>query len=61
MVSQATSPLGAGQVLEIRFPRLTPRITIHSQRELTVEIVAVTTLVSPTLWPTKQSSFAMRW
>jgi hypothetical protein len=39
MVSQPTSPLGVGQVLEIRFPTFTPRITIHSQRELTVEIV----------------------
>jgi hypothetical protein len=27
-------------VLEIRFPSFTPRITIHSERKLTVEIVA---------------------
>jgi hypothetical protein len=40
MVSQTTSPLGVGQVLEIRFPAFTPRITVHSPRELTVEIVA---------------------
>ena len=40
MASQATSPLGAGQVLEISFPRFTPRITIHSQGELTVDILA---------------------
>ena len=35
-----TSPLRVGQVLEIRFPTFTPRITIHTERELTVEIVA---------------------
>jgi hypothetical protein len=29
-----------GQVLEIRFPTFTPRITVHSERQLTVEIVA---------------------
>ena len=29
-----------GQVLEIGFATFTPRITIHSERELTVEIVA---------------------
>ena len=40
MTSQLQSPLRAGQVLEIRFPAFTPRITIHSDRELTVEIVA---------------------
>jgi hypothetical protein len=40
MTSEARSPLGAGQVLEIKFPRFTARITIHSQRELTVDIVA---------------------
>jgi hypothetical protein len=27
-------------VLEIEFPTFTPRITVHSERELTVEIVA---------------------
>ena len=36
----ATSPLRVGQVLEINFPTFTPRITVHSERELTVEIVA---------------------
>ena len=34
------SPLRVGQVLEISFPRFKPQITVHSQRELTVEIVA---------------------
>jgi hypothetical protein len=33
-------PLRAGQVLEIRFASFTPRITIRSERQLTVEIVA---------------------
>jgi hypothetical protein len=33
-------PLHAGQVFEIAFPEFTPRISIHSGRELTVEIVA---------------------
>ena len=36
----ARSPLRIDQVLEISFPTFTPRITIHSDRELTVEIVA---------------------
>jgi hypothetical protein len=40
MTSQTTSPLCIGQVLEISFPTFTPRITVHSERELTVEIVA---------------------
>jgi hypothetical protein len=35
-----TAPLCVGQVLEIRFPTFTPRITIRSERELTVEIIA---------------------
>ena len=39
MVLQPTSPLVAGQVLEITFPTFTPRITIRSERELTVEII----------------------
>ena len=39
MASQITSPLHVGQVLEINFPTFTPRITIHSERELTVEII----------------------
>jgi hypothetical protein len=34
------SVLRAGQVLEISFPAFKPRITLHSERELTVEIVA---------------------
>src|SRR4051794_7887949 len=33
-------PLRAGQVLEIGFPTFTPRITIHSECELTVEVIA---------------------
>jgi hypothetical protein len=40
MGSQTTSPLRVGQVLEIRFPSFTPRITVHSERTLSVEIVA---------------------
>lgn len=39
MALQPTSPLAIGQVLEITFPTFTPRITIRSERELTVEIV----------------------
>jgi hypothetical protein len=35
-----TSPLPVGQVFEISFASFTPRITIHSERELTVEIIA---------------------
>jgi hypothetical protein len=37
---QITPPLRVGQVLEIRFPTFKSRITIHSERELTVKIVA---------------------
>jgi hypothetical protein len=40
VVLQPTSPLPVGQVLEIGFPTFTPRITIRSERELTVEITA---------------------
>ena len=40
MTSQTTSPLRVGQVLEISLPTFKPRITVHSERELTVEIVA---------------------
>jgi hypothetical protein len=40
MSSSDRSPLRAGQVLEITFPSFTPRITLHSERELAVEIVA---------------------
>jgi len=40
MASQITSSLRVGQVLEIGFPAFTPRITVYSERELTVEIVA---------------------
>jgi hypothetical protein len=36
----ATSLLRIGQVLEIKFPKFTPRITFRSERELTVAIVA---------------------
>lgn len=34
------SPLSSDQVLEIAFPTFTPRITIHSECELTVEVIA---------------------
>lgn len=40
MASQITSPFHVGQVVEISFPTFTPRITVRSERELTVEIVA---------------------
>jgi hypothetical protein len=40
MTSQPISPLSVGQVLEIRFASFAARITIHSDRELTVEIIA---------------------
>jgi hypothetical protein len=40
MTSQPESPLPVGQVLEISFATFTPRITIHSERELIVEIIA---------------------
>ena len=40
MSSPAISPLRFGDVLEIKFPTFTPRITLHSERELTVVIVA---------------------
>ena len=39
-VPQLTSLLPVGRVLEISFPTFKPRITIRSERELTVEIVA---------------------
>ena len=39
MTSPPTSPLPVGLVLEISFATFTPRITVHSARELTVEIV----------------------
>ena len=39
MASKITAPLRVGQVFEINFPTFTPRITIHSERELTVEII----------------------
>jgi hypothetical protein len=40
MARQSTSPLPVGQALEINFGTFVPRITIHSERELTVEIIA---------------------
>ena len=40
MATKATSPLDAGQVMEINFQPFTPRITVHSEHELTVEIVS---------------------
>ena len=40
MAMQTTSPLRVGQVLEISFPTFKPRITVLSDRELTMEIVA---------------------
>jgi hypothetical protein len=40
MASQTAFPLRIGQVLEISFPPFTSRITVQSERELTVKIVA---------------------
>jgi hypothetical protein len=40
MASQTMLPLRVGQVIEISFPTFTPRITVQSERELTVEILA---------------------
>lgn len=40
MSSQITSASLVGQVFEINFPAFTPRISFHSERELTVEIIA---------------------
>ena len=40
MASQYRSPLPVGQVFEINFSTFTPRITIHCERKLTVEIIA---------------------
>jgi hypothetical protein len=39
MTSTSISPFRVGQVLEIKFPTFTPRITFHSEHQLTVEIV----------------------
>jgi len=40
MALQTTALLRAGQVLEITFPTFKPRITIDSDHQLTVEIIA---------------------
>jgi hypothetical protein len=40
MTSQSTPPPLVGQVLKISFATFTPQITVHSERELTVEIIA---------------------
>jgi hypothetical protein len=40
MTSQPLSALAVGQILEITFPTFRPQITIRSERELTVEIIA---------------------
>jgi hypothetical protein len=40
MMGSQITPLRRGQVFEISFPTFTPQITIHSERELTVEIIA---------------------
>jgi hypothetical protein len=40
MTSQPMSPLPVGQVLENQFRDVHARITIHSARELTVEVIA---------------------
>jgi hypothetical protein len=38
MASEITPPFRVGQVVEISFPTFTPRITVHSERELTGRI-----------------------
>ena len=40
MRSPSVSPFRVGQVLEVKLPAFTPRITFDSERELTVEIIA---------------------
>jgi hypothetical protein len=40
MAPETISPLGIGQVLEISFSGFKPRITVRSERELTVAIIA---------------------
>ena len=40
MTSRPAPPLLAGRVLEISFATSTPQITVHSERQLTVEIIA---------------------
>ncbi|MDT8895884.1 hypothetical protein RSO41_14605 [Halomonas sp. I1] len=40
MAMNATSPLQAGDRLDIHFPSFTPRITIESDSKLTVEVIA---------------------
>lgn len=40
MAGRAASPLHVGKVLKISFQPFTPRITVLSERELTVEIVS---------------------
>ena len=40
MTSHPTPPLLTGHVLEISFATFTPQITVHSERQLTVEIIA---------------------
>ena len=40
MTSQPAAPLAAGHLLEISFATFTPQITVHSARQLAVEIIA---------------------
>jgi hypothetical protein len=55
------SQLRVGQVLEISFPAFTPRITVHSERELTVEIVAGDNSGFSDTIEYGQSRFGMDW
>lgn len=61
MVSQPTSPFAVGQVLEITFATFTPRLTIHSECQLTVEIIAGDGVGFSTLSSTRQPLFATVW
>jgi hypothetical protein len=40
MTWASPSPFVAGQIIEITFGTFTPRITIHSERELKVDVIA---------------------
>lgn len=61
MASQPTPPLLAGHVLEISFATFTPQITIHSERQLTVEIIAGDGIGFSIPSSMRQSLFAMPW
>jgi hypothetical protein len=59
--TQSASPLHVGQVLEFHFENFTPRITIHSERELTVDVIEGNYIGSPTQSSMKPWPFEMTW